>query len=452
MEAINIGFESIVEQTPAMLWRGDREGRCVFINRTLREFWGIGEGGLDEFQWSTTLLAEDHEKVFGPFARGMERQKTFRCEARYRRADGAVRILRTIANPYFSDDGVFLGMVGVNEDITDIRGLQMALAEKNDELASSLQTASAATRRFELATRISGLAMSEHDTDLKYTWGHNLPGHFEGLTPAQYIGGEMGDRLQAILGGVAKTGEPANLEIDFLLDGRRHWWDIQACRVKTRENEHKIIACALDVTTRKLNEGKLEIVSRELGHRVKNFYALTQALIQQSARAANVDRDFVTNVTQRLTALSRAQDALFDSPDDRISLHALVKSHLAHLNGIRAIGDGATVLGRSAIYVALALHELGTNALKYGALAQDGGTVDLTWRQAANGDVHIVWQENCTHCLATDTSAGFGTALLTRIFSASTNGSSTREFTPRGLRWTGVIPIAPEISAEFTST
>lgn len=449
MTADASGLQSLIDQTPAMLWRGDQEGRCVFLNRAQREFWGVGEGGLDNFQWSTTLLAEDQDKVFGPFSEGMQERKSFTCEARYRRADGAVRVLRTIANPYFSTEGGFLGMVGVNEDVTDIRDLQAILAQRNDDLAGSLQVASAAKARFELASRISGLAMSEHDADLRYTWGHNLPGEFEGLTPEEYIGGEMGARVQTILSDVRTTGESADLEIDFLLDGRRHWWDIQACRITTRENEHKIIACALDVTTRKLNEGKLEVLSRELGHRVKNFYSLTQAFLQQSARAANVDREFVTNISQRLTALSRAQDALFESPDDRVSVRSLVDSHLAHLNRVNATGDAATVLGRSAIYLALALHELGTNALKYGALAHDGGTVDLTWRQNSKGDVHIVWQEECPDFVIPESGDGFGTSLITRIFAASTNGDSTREFTPRGLRWSGVIPTAPDISVSY---
>ncbi len=449
MTADATGLELLIDQTPAMLWRGDQEGRCIFLNRAQREFWGVADGDLTDFQWSTTLLAEDQDDVFGPFTEGMQNRASFTCEARYRRSDGAVRVLRTIANPYFSAEGAFLGMVGVNEDVTDIRELQAALNEKNSELAKSLHVASAAKKRFELAAQISSLAMSEHDADLRYTWGHNLPGDFEGLTPEEYVGGEMGARVQSILGGVRDTGEPADLEIDFLLDGRRHWWDIQASRIGTQDGEYKIIACALDVTTRKLNESKLEVLSRELGHRVKNFYSVMQALLQQSARAANVDQEFITNVSQRLTALSRAQDALFDSPDDRVTVRSLAESHLAHLNRVKTKGDGAAVLGRSAIYLALALHELGTNALKYGALAHDGGTVELSWVQDEKGEIHIVWQEDSPRFRIPETKDGFGTALTTRIFTASTNGRSSREFTPRGLRWTAVIPTSPDISANY---
>ena len=81
-----LDLQLLIEDTPAMLWRGDREGRCVFLNRAQREFWGIANPVLDEFDWATTLLEEDHEKVFGPFSEGMTREQPFMCEARYRRA------------------------------------------------------------------------------------------------------------------------------------------------------------------------------------------------------------------------------------------------------------------------------------------------------------------------------------------------------------------------------
>ena len=164
------GLKALIEETPAMLWRGDQRGRCVFLNKAQRDFWGVEDPVLDEFDWSSTLVPEDQEKVFGPFREGMELRQPFTCEARYRRADGTVRVLRTKAAPYFAPDGAFLGMVGVNEDVSDLREAQASLDARNQELESSLHQASAATSRFELATRISGLSMSERDEKLRYTW------------------------------------------------------------------------------------------------------------------------------------------------------------------------------------------------------------------------------------------------------------------------------------------
>ena len=118
----------------------------------------------------------------------------------------------------------------------------------------------------------------------------------------------------------------------------------------------------------------------------------------------------MTNISQRLTALSRAQDALFDSTDDRVSVRSLVDSHLAHLNRVNATGDAATVLGRSAIYLALALHELGTNALKYGAsgarvevtVGAEGPQDARTAAEAAAKTAHAGKVENYKLCMTMD--------------------------------------------------
>src|SRR5690606_9724949 len=112
-------------------------------------------------------------------------------------------------------------------------------------------------------------------------------------------------------------------------------------------------------------------LARELAHRVKNIYTVTQAIVLQSARSSDVDPDFARSVSDRLATLARAQDALLTSPIDRVSVKSIVEANLGHLGRVDVIGDGATIPGRSAPYLALALHELGTNAVKHGALAHD---------------------------------------------------------------------------------
>lgn len=441
-------LKALIDETPAMLWRGDQDGRCVFLNRAQREFWGVNDAILDQFDWSTTLVAEDQEKVFGPFNQGMSLRQAFVCEARYRRADGAIRVLRTKAAPYFAPDGVFLGMIGVNEDVTDLREGQANLDRRNQELADSLRVASAATSRFELVSQISGLAMSEHDDKLRYTWAHNLPENCLGQTPVEFLGNEFGSRIAAILEEVLNSAKPAEKEIELLIDGRRCWWEIQACRIETHSDEPRVIASALDVTARKLNEAKLKLLAGEMSHRVKNVYSLTQAIVQQSARTSDVDPDFIRSVSERLATLARAQDALMASPNARVSVKSIVEENLGHLSPVDVTGDEATVPGRSASYLALAFHELGTNALKYGSLSQEEGRVKLEWHEDGEGQVHITWAEHCPTPVKASEKEGFGTALITQIFARATNGRVKRELTPSGLRWTAVVPIKPELFVE----
>jgi PAS domain S-box-containing protein len=111
-------FVPIAEALPAMLWLGDPDGRCVYLNKALREFWGVEAAELPRFSWSSTLLEEDAPGLYAVFTEAMAQKKPFTVTARYRRADGAIRMLETRAEPRFAPNGEFLGMVGVNTDVT----------------------------------------------------------------------------------------------------------------------------------------------------------------------------------------------------------------------------------------------------------------------------------------------------------------------------------------------
>lgn len=112
-------FVPIAEAMPAMLWIGDADGRCVYLNKALRAFWGVSAGEVARFSWATTLLEEDAEGLFAVFAEAMAARQPFTVRARYRRADGAIRVLETRAEPRFAPNGEFMGMVGVNNDLGD---------------------------------------------------------------------------------------------------------------------------------------------------------------------------------------------------------------------------------------------------------------------------------------------------------------------------------------------
>ncbi|WP_158626062.1 HWE histidine kinase domain-containing protein [Arsenicitalea aurantiaca] len=112
---------AVAETSPAMLWMGDALGRCVFLNSSLRRFWGVDPDALDQFDWSSTLHPDDVALLSQPFSEAMAAHTSFVVEARYRRADGIYRIMRTEANPRFGGDGTFLGMTGLNIDVTEQR-------------------------------------------------------------------------------------------------------------------------------------------------------------------------------------------------------------------------------------------------------------------------------------------------------------------------------------------
>jgi two-component sensor histidine kinase len=205
-----------------------------------------------------------------------------------------------------------------------------------------------------------------------------------------------------------------------------------------------VVASALDITARKQNEQKLEVLARELSHRVKNVFALVQAIVRQSARSGGVSEQFLQTIDARLISLARAQDALLTSNSDTAVLTNLLSAQVAHLSGVHLDGPASSVISaRAAPFVALAVHELGTNATKYGSLSLPEGRVELSWRELGTDAVSLIWREYGGRTQPATEGSGFGTQLLTRLFSAATMGEAHLEFTEDGLQWHARIPLVP---------
>ncbi|MGZ8369534.1 MAG: sensor histidine kinase [Caulobacteraceae bacterium] len=136
-------FRLVTESAPAMLWMGDEAGKCLFLNKAQRQFWGVRFSDLETFSWAETLHPDDAETVYSAFNEGMANRSSFACEARYRRAsDGDWRWLRTQAQPRFDADRQFVGMIGVNTDVTDEKVAQirqqLLMEELNHRVKNSL--------------------------------------------------------------------------------------------------------------------------------------------------------------------------------------------------------------------------------------------------------------------------------------------------------------------------
>jgi PAS domain S-box-containing protein len=136
----------VSEQAPVMLWMSDETGRCVHLNQALKQFWGVAEVG-GTFDFATFLHEDDRARVAAVTQEAIERSAPFETEARFRRADGAWRVLHTEARPRVDTDGCFRGMIGVNTDVTEARAAEAALREREAQLQAMVDQASAGIAR-----------------------------------------------------------------------------------------------------------------------------------------------------------------------------------------------------------------------------------------------------------------------------------------------------------------
>ena len=202
------------------------------------------------------------------------------------------------------------------------------------------------------------------------------------------------------------------------------------------------VGTSADVTDRKREEQLRQLLLEELDHRVKNTFALVQAIANQSLRGDRPIEVQRAAFIGRLRALASANNLLTRENWEKASLSQLVFDASASTGTAeeRFVAEGPEVIlqPRLAISVALALHELCTNAIKYGSLSGDRGRVVVGWT-VRDGDpehVTLVWSEHDGPTVSPPGGRGFGTLLLEQALAAELGAEVTMEFRPEGLRCT----------------
>jgi PAS domain S-box-containing protein len=203
----------------------------------------------------------------------------------------------------------------------------------------------------------------------------------------------------------------------------------------------------VDITERKQAEEQLNLVLREMRHRVRNLFAIASSLVAQSARSARTPEELVKSIRERLGALARAHDMVrpglagVAEQMGRTTLDALLRAifspYLDHPRASReqAAFDGpALPIGGNAITaLALVLHELATNAAKYGALSSPTGSLKIDW-SVKNDELMLTWQERGGPSLDGPPSCeGFGSLLARRTVTDQLGGQLSHDWQPQGL-------------------
>jgi two-component sensor histidine kinase len=200
----------------------------------------------------------------------------------------------------------------------------------------------------------------------------------------------------------------------------------------------------LDVTERKQAEEAREMIAGEMSHRVKNLFAIASALTAIAARSAATTAEMARDLTRRLTALGRAQDLVRPLPGPKGDKAALLGDMLAVLlapydedatagDRIRIAVPQVRVGELSATTLALIVHELATNSIKYGSLSVAGGTLNVSGHNE-DGEVVVVWTEQGGPPVTAPTGpAGFGSDLVGRSVSGQLGGTIAFDWSPDGL-------------------
>lgn len=227
-------------------------------------------------------------------------------------------------------------------------------------------------------------------------------------------------------------------------DGSRFWMRIIGEPVRDAEgNRIGATVALIDIDEeRRLREAQGVLIG-ELNHRVKNAFAVSQAIVSRLLRSHGADAELAEAIDDRLKAYAAAHSKLIGSDWSRVPLGEVAHDVLDPISVGRITMSGPSLVfsSRNALALSMALYELATNASKYGSLTVPEGTVELTWGVVEEtGEWFIKWRERGGPKPQYSKKAGFGSFITGRALMMETRGKTEAQFAEEGFEWSLVMP------------
>ncbi|UVK41996.1 PAS domain-containing protein (plasmid) [Mesorhizobium sp. AR02] len=298
------------------------------------------------------------------------------------------------------------------------------------------------------------LAMDDRAYDL---WGipRTTDVKFEDLSA--HIHPADRDRVRAAFNATRAIVGPYEIDFRMMIGDELKWISARGQGDDEGIVQRLMFGIFIDVTGRKQAEESRELLAGEMSHRVKNLLTIASGLTAITSRSTNTTNDMARELTQRLTALGRAHDLVRPVPGQTEAASALLGDLLTVLlapyddlgafsGRIRVSVPRMSVGESSATILALIIHELATNSLKYGALSAEAGTLDVSC-SAHDDAVTIVWTESGGPLVETPAGPpGYGSRLVERSVTGHLRGSIAYDWSKQGLVVT--LKVQPERLAQ----
>jgi len=229
--------------------------------------------------------------------------------------------------------------------------------------------------------------------------------------------------------------------------------------VYSHKGRPKITGFLVDITEKRRIEDQLGIVARELRHRVRNSFTVVQALARQIFSQGTDQKAALQSYLGRLQALSLANEIVLDTEAGAADIRDIAERITAPYREVRPdsivlSGPSIEIGGPVVTGFSMVLHELCTNALKYGALSRPEGQVLLSWTKSDDGRMILDWREQGGPEVVKPEREGFGTRLLTRMVSDTLSGTIDLQYRPAGLNcriYTGILGAHSSSGAQSSS-
>jgi len=417
LESISDAYYAVDRDWTVVLFNGSAEDffdrpRSEILGRNLWDIYGLGR-----------------ETEFGQLlVRAMELRQPGRITARSALRDG--RTVDVRVSP--------LGEEGVGVSLDDV-----------SERADALRALQRSQQRLDLAVGAHKIGIFDwHVPSGTIVWSKEEeevfglePGTFKGTIEAwgeQVLPDDL-IRMQAEMA-AAMASRQELYAFEFRIrrpDGAVRWIEGSARFLYAPDGKpHRMVGTNMDVTERKVADEHQRLLLNELNHRVKNTLAIVQSIAQQSMRGVEAAAPIRDAFEGRLAALAAAHDVLTQRNWEAASIAHIVATatgaHHASDGRFTMEGPALDLEPKTAVALGLAMHELGTNAVKYGALSRPDGRVEVRWSVEA-GRLRLTWRERGGPSVTAPSRRGFGTRLLLQGLAEELGGKVSLDFNPDGL-------------------
>jgi PAS domain S-box-containing protein len=371
-----------------------------------------------------------------------------REDVEFRSPDGSLRWLDFTLSPVHGADGTPLALVWSGNDITERHASEQALADSRERLSIATRAAQLGTFEMNAATKVilwdaravEILGLPGRETSLDEFFGilHNDTG--EG-------------QLRDIEDGLNPALDRRNQSISYQVkqpDGSVAWIEEHASFLL--DAPAKVVGTIQDITDRKRAQDRQKLLLDELNHRVKNSLATIQAIASHTLRHAESPEAFRTAFGGRLSAIAAAHDILVGNEESGADLNALFKSQIGPYGssdqGQVVLTGPQVALGPTEAHaLGLVLHELATNAAKYGALSTAAGVLEVGWalvNKDGKAFLQIDWAERGGPPVAKPTRSGFGSRLIDMTLTQTLDGTFNLDYQPSGFHAQMLLRLGTE--------
>jgi PAS domain S-box-containing protein len=425
---------AIVTSSQAAIVSTTLDGAVTSWNAAAERLYGYTADEMLGQSVQRLLLAKRQNDETAMLARVAAGEATAQFEATRLHKDGSIVEVSVTVSPIHGRDGKVAGLSGIAHDVTARKQVEEALRDRLSEIEAIYNN-----------TPI-GLALL--DRDLRYIRINAALAEMNGVPAADHVGRLVWDIVPAMRGSserhmhhVLQTGDLVRQEVSGespKLSGIIRHWDKTFYPLRRADGSILAIGVMVEeITERKRAEELQSLLMREINHRTKNMLSVVLSIARQTA--ASDTAEFIKHFSARIQALSANQDLLIKSDWRGVDLEDLVRAQLAHfadLVGTRILvaGPHVRLAAAAAQSIGMALHELATNAGKYGALSNDRGRADINWQ--LNGDEFTIgWIECDGPGVEAPKRHGFGSTVISTVAKASVDGEVELVYAATGLVW-----------------